>query len=67
MQRKPEQPAPESIASVQIEGHVHGPDCTHDHRHDPVVATYRREGPKLGRNDPCFCGSGKKFKKCHGV
>jgi hypothetical protein len=21
---------------------------------------------KLGRNDPCFCGSGKKFKKCHG-
>ncbi|MFN0110347.1 MAG: SEC-C metal-binding domain-containing protein, partial [Blastocatellia bacterium] len=23
--------------------------------------------PKVGRNDPCFCGSGKKFKKCHGV
>ncbi|HXU25020.1 MAG TPA: SEC-C metal-binding domain-containing protein, partial [Tepidiformaceae bacterium] len=23
--------------------------------------------PKLGRNDPCFCGSGKKFKKCHGA
>ena len=23
-------------------------------------------GHKLGRNDPCFCGSGKKFKKCHG-
>ena len=67
MQRKPEQPAPESIVSVHTEGHVHGPDCTHDHRHDPVVATYRRETPKLGRNDPCFCGSGKKFKKCHGV
>jgi preprotein translocase subunit SecA len=29
----------------------------------PVV----REGPKLGRNDPCWCGSGKKFKKCHGA
>jgi SEC-C motif-containing protein len=26
----------------------------------------RREGPKVGRNDPCPCGSGKKFKKCHG-
>lgn len=26
----------------------------------------RREGPKLGRNDPCSCGSGKKFKKCCG-
>lgn len=23
--------------------------------------------PKLGRNDPCFCGSGKKFKRCHGA
>ena len=21
--------------------------------------------PKLGRNDPCYCGSGKKYKKCH--
>ncbi|HEU4622372.1 MAG TPA: preprotein translocase subunit SecA [Burkholderiaceae bacterium] len=28
--------------------------------------TVRREGPKLGRNDPCWCGSGKKFKHCHG-
>jgi preprotein translocase subunit SecA len=26
-----------------------------------------RAGPKLGRNDPCWCGSGKKFKKCHGA
>jgi uncharacterized protein len=25
-----------------------------------------RESPKRGRNDPCFCGSGRKFKKCHG-
>jgi len=24
-------------------------------------------GPKLGRNDPCYCGSGKKFKRCHGA
>jgi preprotein translocase subunit SecA len=27
---------------------------------------YRREGEKIGRNDPCWCGSGKKFKHCHG-
>jgi hypothetical protein len=26
-----------------------------------------REQPKVGRNDPCPCGSGRKFKKCHGV
>ena len=28
--------------------------------------TVRRETPKVGRNDPCPCGSGKKFKQCHG-
>jgi SEC-C motif-containing protein len=27
---------------------------------------YVRQEPKIGRNDPCHCGSGKKFKKCHG-
>ena len=31
-----------------------------------AVATIRRDGPKVGRNDPCPCGSGKKFKACHG-
>ena len=31
------------------------------------VATIRRDEPKLGRNDPCYCGSGKKYKKCHGA
>jgi hypothetical protein len=30
----------------------------------PPVATYYRETPKVGRNDPCPCGSGKKYKKC---
>jgi len=30
------------------------------------VETVRRDGDKVGRNDPCPCGSGKKFKKCHG-
>jgi len=28
--------------------------------------TIRREQPKVGRNDPCPCGSGKKYKQCHG-
>jgi preprotein translocase subunit SecA len=26
-----------------------------------------KAGPKLGRNDPCWCGSGKKYKRCHGA
>jgi len=28
-------------------------------------APQRRQGPKLRRNDPCWCGSGKKYKDCH--
>jgi uncharacterized protein len=28
--------------------------------------TVRRQGPKVGRNDPCPCGSGRKYKHCHG-
>jgi preprotein translocase subunit SecA len=28
--------------------------------------TVKREGEKVGRNDPCPCGSGKKYKRCHG-
>ncbi len=31
-------------------------------QHKPFV----REGEKIGRNDPCHCGSGKKYKQCHG-
>ncbi len=33
---------------------------------DDVVKQVRRDEPKVGRNDPCPCGSGKKYKKCHG-
>lgn len=32
-----------------------------------AAATYTRALPKVGRNDPCPCGSGKKFKHCHGT
>jgi preprotein translocase subunit SecA len=34
---------------------------------DAPVQTVRRDEPKVGRNDPCPCGSGKKYKKCHGA
>jgi hypothetical protein len=46
-------------------GHSHH---HHDHHHDhEAQEPYVRETPKVGRNDPCPCGSGKKFKKCHGA
>ena len=62
--------------------HVHGPDCNHDHDHDhghahhvhgphsnhrPAQEPVRNPLKEVGRNDPCPCGSEKKFKKCHGA
>lgn len=60
------------------QAHVHGPDCDHDHdHHEPHVhgphckhghqEPVRNPLKEVGRNDPCPCGSGKKFKKCHGA
>ncbi|WP_372526162.1 UPF0149 family protein [Piscinibacter sp.] len=40
-------------------------DLTRDSRYK--VDTVKRETPKVGRNDPCPCGSGKKYKHCHGA
>ncbi|MBI5361560.1 MAG: SEC-C domain-containing protein [Planctomycetes bacterium] len=37
----------------------------HDHGHEPRLVPFVRDVPKVGRNDPCPCGSGKKFKACH--
>jgi uncharacterized protein YecA (UPF0149 family) len=34
---------------------------------DFEVSTVKASGPKVGRNEPCPCGSGKKYKKCHGA
>jgi len=54
------------------ETHVHGPNCEHDHDHDHDhhhhvhSTTVRYDQPKVGRNEACPCGSGKKFKHCCG-
>jgi preprotein translocase subunit SecA len=32
----------------------------------PGTTAVKREADKVGRNDPCPCGSGKKYKRCHG-
>ncbi len=59
---------PPSVPDEDV--HVHGPGCDHGHDHahtHEAQAPYRREVPKVGRNDPCYCGSGQKFKKCHGA
>jgi uncharacterized protein YecA (UPF0149 family) len=33
----------------------------------PVVQQRHTDANEPGRNDPCWCGSGKKYKKCHGA
>jgi preprotein translocase subunit SecA len=52
-------PQPENVQAV------HGEGGGEEGMHRPT--TYRRTQPKVGPNDPCPCGSGKKYKKCHGV
>ncbi len=47
----------------QIESGQPMPVAQVEHEITPVPV---REGPKIGRNDPCHCGSGKKYKHCHG-
>lgn len=46
------------------DNHVHGPNCNHHHE---VLKPIVRVAPKIGRNDPCLCGSQKKYKKCCGI
>jgi len=47
--------------------YVDGKQQDHHHHHHEVAQPIRRDNPKIGRNDPCSCGSGKKYKKCCGV
>jgi SEC-C motif domain protein len=49
---------------VDGDSHVHQEGQGHHHHHKQETVV--REGPKIGRNDPCTCGSGKKYKKCCG-
>jgi len=41
--------------------------ATHGNPGDAPARPVERSVPKVGRNDPCPCGSGKKYKKCHGA
>jgi preprotein translocase subunit SecA len=58
----PRRPAPRRAPPAR--GEQMGPRVGGD---DAAVKTVRRDEPKVGRNDPCPCGSGKKYKKCHGA
>jgi preprotein translocase SecA subunit len=68
-----EQPSPETVAMMQrLEARRRAAE---QQRQSQMSAsgqtlrteTVRRDSEKVGRNDPCPCGSGKKYKKCHGA
>ncbi|MBU3021544.1 preprotein translocase subunit SecA [Aestuariibacter sp. A3R04] len=46
--------------------HQEAPEQVPEASAEKGVRTEMRQGPKVGRNDPCPCGSGKKYKQCHG-
>lgn len=48
-----------------VDGDAHTHREGEDHHHKPQTVV--RDSPKVGRNDPCVCGSGKKYKKCCGA
>lgn len=58
-----EQRRAEQISKMSLN---HGDSFNDDESGTPQSQTYRRQEKKIGRNDPCPCGSGKKYKSCHG-
>jgi preprotein translocase subunit SecA len=61
-----------SGGGIQLRAPSHGRGAAQAEAMDeapPATVEQRRvdEAEQIGRNDPCWCGSGKKFKKCHGA
>ena len=50
------------MSAMNVEGENSAPKSNQTEKAKPVV----NDGPKVGRNDPCPCGSGKKYKQCCG-
>jgi preprotein translocase subunit SecA len=46
--------------------HQEAPSATGDPQAQEPVQPFKRDGRKVGRNEPCPCGSGQKYKRCHG-
>jgi preprotein translocase subunit SecA len=63
----PETPAPESSAAPGEPARKPGAGAPPAAPKGVLSPSVPRDISKIGRNDPCFCGSGKKYKKCHGA
>ncbi len=66
-QRRREEAAREQLAFQHAAAPSMQGEAQEEEASEPAVPqTYTREQPKIGRNEPCPCGSGKKYKQCHG-
>ena len=45
---------------------IHEAQPSDDDYNENAITTFKRDERKVGRNDPCWCRSGKKYKNCHG-
>jgi preprotein translocase subunit SecA len=63
----PESPPPALRAPAAAPGPAPAAAARAEEEIQLPKVTVRRDTPKVGRNDPCPCGSGKKFKHCHGA
>jgi preprotein translocase subunit SecA len=63
-----EETAPSEVEKVEYQHADYSAEETRDTMpaEEPVNQPVERGAPKVGRNDPCPCGSGKKYKQCHG-
>jgi preprotein translocase subunit SecA len=59
--------APSAVAMAQAAGGAPDDGYAEAEPMPPVEQRRVDEADQIGRNDPCWCGSGKKFKKCHGA
>ena len=61
-----EHAAPSTLVEGEAEADGSGIEIRHQQTEETPHLPFVREGRKIGRNEPCPCGSGKKYKQCHG-
>lgn len=64
IQLRAQKPAHGKHAGALKDKHTSIPESEHSAPAEKETTEPIRTGPKIGRNDPCSCGSGKKYKKC---
>jgi len=64
-------PQPQAVKMEERRPNIIGDDGSHTHQEAINDTSHNQQSgsdhPEIGRNDPCWCGSGKKYKKCHGA